>query len=658
MSGTRDRVEGNVELIAESTYSSGSTPLNSLEGIDISSLQDGATCFVRTGALSFRWFQDDTSAPSATVILPSQLTVSDPGRWIEITGGGGGGGVTSLIGTNGIAIINPVGPAVTVNGIALYARDGSNGAMLANMSMGGFGITNATGLSGTGNLVVTSSGGNVLVSSAVGRVDLTAPTVGITGSTAVEINGGTDTLIWPAADGTAGQAIITDGAGNLSFGSVSATPAAPNKSVQYNNAGAFGGSPTFTFETAAAGVGPQLFLDSTGTTDVGTGYVIKSSLGATVGTFTFSEDPILANYFTTLSGAGLLQIDAFNGALELKSTTNLTLTRGAVSWQWPAADGTAGQALVTDGAGNLSFASASASPAAPDRSIQFNNAGVFDGSAQLTFQASATERTVRIASNSAGTTFAGILLRNSSAANVGSLHYNEVANDVVLRSLVTLDLLSDGTLTLATSDTIAGTASGIDIKPGNATGAGTGGAIVLEGGDTVGGTPGDIVVTAGDDSAAVNPGGNLLLYSGTGSVSGSTRIGAGGVDAIVVDDSTVASLAAGSVLSWNGTQNVYVTPGSLTNPTIQNIAAAGPTNVTDSAYTVALVNFAGAAAVVLPAPTSGKRMTVKDRSGNAATNNITVTSASGSLDGAASQTIATNYGSMTFVGDGTNWWVI
>lgn len=468
MSGTRDRVEGNVELIAESTYSSGSTPLNSLEGINISSLQDGATCFVRMGALSFRWFQDDTSAPSPTVILPSQLTVSDPGRWIEITGGGGGGGVNSLIGINGIAIINPVGPAVTVNGIALYARDGSNGAMLANMNMGGFGITNVTSVASAGALTVSAAGALNVTSvgalnvtstgalnvSATGALGVSSTGAVSVGGASLTLDGGVDALIWPSVDGTSGQALVTDGAGNLSFATVSATPATPNKSVQYNNSGAFGGSSRFTFEPAAAGVGPQLFLDSSGTSDAGTGYVIRNSLGATVATFTFSEDPVPANYFTTLSGAGLFQIDAFNGVLELKATNNLLLTRGLVTWTWPAADGTAGQALVTNGAGALSFAST----------------------------------------------------------------------------------------------------------------------------------------------------------------------------AVV--------------------------------PTVQNIAVAGPTAITNTMNTVALVNFAGAASVVLPAHAVGKQITVKDSSGAAGTNNISITAASGNIDGSASQTIATNYGSMTFISDGSNWWAI
>lgn len=50
--------------------------------------------------------------------------------------------------------------------------------------------------------------------------------------------------------GTNGQVITTDGAGTLSFSTVSATPAGSNTQVQFNNAGSFGASSNFTFNSA------------------------------------------------------------------------------------------------------------------------------------------------------------------------------------------------------------------------------------------------------------------------------------------------------------------------------------------------------------------------------------------------------------------------
>lgn len=53
--------------------------------------------------------------------------------------------------------------------------------------------------------------------------------------------------VLPISDGTAGQAITTDGTGNLSFTTLSATPAGSNTQVQFNDSDSFGGTDAFTF---------------------------------------------------------------------------------------------------------------------------------------------------------------------------------------------------------------------------------------------------------------------------------------------------------------------------------------------------------------------------------------------------------------------------
>lgn len=58
--------------------------------------------------------------------------------------------------------------------------------------------------------------------------------------------------------------------------------------------------------------------------------------------------------------------------------------RGTVL-QTPTADGTTGQFLKTDGAGNLSFDTVAANPAGSDTQVQFNDGGSFGGSANLTW---------------------------------------------------------------------------------------------------------------------------------------------------------------------------------------------------------------------------------------------------------------------------------
>ena len=56
----------------------------------------------------------------------------------------------------------------------------------------------------------------------------------------------------PSADGTVGQVITTDGAGTLSFTTVSANPGGSNTQIQYNSDGNFAGTDTFTFDEATS----------------------------------------------------------------------------------------------------------------------------------------------------------------------------------------------------------------------------------------------------------------------------------------------------------------------------------------------------------------------------------------------------------------------
>lgn len=70
------------------------------------------------------------------------------------------------------------------------------------------------------------------------------------------------------------------------------------------------------------------------------------------------------------------------------------------------------------------------------------------------------------------------------------------------------------------------------------------------------------------------------------------------------------------------------------------------------------VNRAGVVTVTLPTAqvNKGRSYTIKDESGAAATNNITVaTEGSENIDGSATDTIDTNYGGKAYYCDGSNW---
>lgn len=71
---------------------------------------------------------------------------------------------------------------------------------------------------------------------------------------------------------------------------------------------------------------------------------------------------------------------------------------------------------------------------------------------------------------------------------------------------------------------------------------------------------------------------------------------------------------------------------------------------------IIFVNTSAARTLTLPAPTNGRLLIIKDSTGNAATNNITINpNASETIDGASSFIISFNWGEVQLQSNGTNW---
>ena len=71
-----------------------------------------------------------------------------------------------------------------------------------------------------------------------------------------------------------------------------------------------------------------------------------------------------------------------------------------------------------------------------------------------------------------------------------------------------------------------------------------------------------------------------------------------------------------------------------------------------------LINTGTAVTVTLPAVSANAAIVFKDSAGTAATNNITINrSGTATIDGATSQTVGSNYGSMKLISDGTDWFI-
>jgi hypothetical protein len=90
---------------------------------------------------------------------------------------------------------------------------------------------------------------------------------------------------------------------------------------------------------------------------------------------------------------------------------------------------------------------------------------------------------------------------------------------------------------------------------------------------------------------------------------------------------------------------------------VTNIATATYTALSTDYFLCVLTN--GLVTITLPAGILGTVYIIKDCFGNAATNPITIQGTGGQLvDGSATATINTDFGSITVIFDGTDWSIV
>jgi hypothetical protein len=137
---------------------------------------------------------------------------------------------------------------------------------------------------------------------------------------------------------TAGSNItITNSSGGITIASTGGgTPGGSNTQIQFNNSGSFGGSANFVWD----GTNVQI--------------------GAT-GALRFADTD--SSNYVAFKAAGTVAAN--------------------VTWTLPSTDGSSGQALVTNGSGTLSWATASGSPGGSNTQLQYNSSGSFAGATNL-----------------------------------------------------------------------------------------------------------------------------------------------------------------------------------------------------------------------------------------------------------------------------------
>lgn len=149
--------------------------------------------------------------------------------------------------------------------------------------------------------------------------------------------------------------------------------------------------------------------------------------------------------------------------------------------------------------------------------------------------------------------------------------------------------------------------------------------------------------------------GNLAdAGAGCGGAGGSGTVSVGSANQVAYYPSTAALVAGSSNLTIN-TSTVGFGAGILRHVRVVTAAGAVTVAVTDDVICVNKTSGAATAVNLPSGPTTGQAFVIKDCKGDARTNNITITPASGTIDGAATLKITHNYQSINVVYNGSEW---
>lgn len=318
--------------------------------------------------------------------------------------------------------------------------------------------------------------------------------------------------------------------------------------------------------------------------------------------------------------------------------------------------------------------------AAFDVTIQFTSNAVLSADRVLTIDMSNANRTIDLAGNLTVSATATISNTNTGDVTLGSVGASPNGNGASLSGQVLTLQPADGTnpgVITAGTQTIGGakTWSGAAVFSSNA--------------DVVGSfatRKGTDFSTTGSSNDVSTSSFSLLRYTGAGTA---TITGfANGSDGkylvfmnassstVTISNDSASSVAANRVITgtgadlsmaaassillvWDtGASRWRVIGGSGGSSTPTFATATGNGTIADTT-TVQLVNGSAAVALTMPAVTTPRRITVKDISGNAFANNITLTRAGSALiDGQTTIVITGNYESIDFLADGTNWYTV
>lgn len=162
------------------------------------------------------------------------------------------------------------------------------------------------------------------------------------------------------------------------------------------------------------------------------------------------------------------------------------------------------------------------------------------------------------------------------------------------------------------------------------------------------------IATSGTNFRLINSTtGNRIQIGNT-----TTVFGAGGTNDITFNSNSmiVQAIIGTAVFDMNG--NDFVSAGRR----VRRNATAASISIAVTDYLIGVTNTASPRTLTLPSAITagvGRTFKIKDESGGAGTNNITVATVGGqTIDGAATFVINTNFGAVEIYSNGANWFVL
>lgn len=175
----------------------------------------------------------------------------------------------------------------------------------------------------------------------------------------------------------------------------------------------------------------------------------------------------------------------------------------------------------------------------------------------------------------------------------------------------------------------------------------------------LGDVTGTVAATILAKIAALAGAAGIVHNDSTGHLSSSLIVNTDVSASAAIAGSKITPAFVAQNISTTGTLTAGVTTATALSLSVKTVTAATYTIDTSEADSFILCNRSGVITLTLPVPTIGRYLVVKDISGTAASNNITISPhAAETIDGTSSFVLNVNYGSVGIVCDGTSWWLV